>query len=130
MSSPFPITDLAAARNLRIYRDPCWSDAKRAEREWFLEIRGVGGVLYGNNATSFYVETTPRRAPAFVSVVPNEARYGDDVVRILYGIDALDAVLALLKPRKRKNLTPEQRNAISERLLAARKSTQERARTT
>jgi len=126
-TKPFPITQLAADRNLRVYREPCYADARKADKEWYLELRGERGTLYGNNADSFWVHTTPRRLSAFAAADPREVRQGDNEVELLYEIDQLDAVLALLRPRKRKNLTPEQRAAIADRLLASRKPTQGRA---
>lgn len=116
MTSPFPITQVAQERGLRLFRDPCYSDAPAADKDWFLEIHGRRGVLYGHNATSFWVDTSSGRASGWLDLGPIKAVVspGGGEARFLFSIDKLDAALEALVPRKKRVLSPEARAALVE----------------
>mgnify|MGYP001611428866 CR=1 FL=1 len=43
--SAFPIQQIADERGLRVFRDECYGDVPIHERDWYLELRGTGGIL-------------------------------------------------------------------------------------
>jgi hypothetical protein len=120
VSAPFPIRQLAEERGLRVFRDECYPWTPKIDRDWFVELRGPGGILYGNDATSFWVDTTSGRAFRYDAIGAKSSMVSADgrEARFLFDASRLDDVLAYLNPRKKRRLSPEQAKVAGERLAA------------
>ena len=122
MTAPFPIRQIAEERGLRLFKEEGYDSVPRAERDWYLELRGRGGVLYPHDATSFWVDTTSGKAASYAAIPHERALVSPDgrEARFLFLADALDAALRELRPRKKRVLSDEQRQLLIERLAASR----------
>ena len=122
MTKPFPIRQIAAERGLRLFKEECYDSAPRVERDWFLEMRGTGGTLYGNSEHTFWVDTTSGRASRYEHIGPIQAVVSPDgrEARFLFAMPDLDAVLTVLEPRKKRVLSDEHRKRLAEASAASR----------
>ena len=108
---PLPISQIAASRGLRVFKDPCWT---KSWGDWGLEIRGLRGSLYAHGADSFWIELKGTRFSDWKALEPLEERPGDGEARFLFPATALDAALELLQPRKKRRLSDEEKARLRE----------------
>jgi len=91
------------------------------DRPWLLQLSCRRGVIYpvGGEQLAAYTEQPRigaqlRKLPCVVS-----AR-GDVEVTITFHVDQIDAVLEILKPRRRRHVSGEQRERLTARLRGVR----------
>ena len=111
-----------AGKRYRVALDKSRSDEpSREERLWLYQIpcqRGHIGV-WGENTLSAWTDRTPtsKRLEAIPGV--KVVQRGDRELQVTFGPERLDAVAELLKARKKRQLTDEQREKLVARGKAA-----------
>jgi hypothetical protein len=98
-----------------------WYATPEAERTWLLEIRCRYGFVYPQGGEILAAAITSRRIGRQVAALPGILSSRGDVERVLtFPMDDAEAVLALLKPYRRRHLSPEQRAQSVARLARLR----------
>jgi len=93
-----------------------WYDTPEDERVWLLELPCRYGVIYPHGGEILAAVVTGRYARQQVAALPCiRSRRGDAELVITFSVEDAEQVLAILKPRRRRQLSPEDR---------ARKATQ------
>lgn len=97
-------------------------DRDRAERVWCMEIRGKYGAIYphGADGTLAVRVESARVARRFTSLALKVAQRGDDEVVFVFTADLIDKVGALIRARRRRQVSPERRAQLAEGLKRAR----------
>jgi len=103
-------------RRYRIASEEQAADWPLAERVWLAQIRCRFGHVGVQGGERLYAFTDRRRIGTTLRALPFlERAQGDDEVRVVFHVDHLDAVLAILKPYRRRQVSEAER----ERLRAA-----------
>ncbi len=112
------LRSIAQANGYRVTMDPTAAiEPSRAERAWLLRVpcqRGHIGV-HGEATLSAYVTVrTARRLMAVDGV--RVVQRGDHEARVVFGVEHLPEVARVLQPHRRRRLSPEARQAATDRL--------------
>jgi hypothetical protein len=92
-----------------------WSTTPEPERIWLLEIPCKHGVVYPTGGDGLAAVVTGRRIGHQIAALPGIRSSRGDIERVVtFGIDDAEPVLALLKPHRRRQISPGER----ERLVA------------
>lgn len=97
-------------------------DSDRSERIWCMEIRGKYGAIYphGADGTLAVRVESARVARRFASLALRVAQRGDDEVVFVFTPALIDQVAALIRARRRRQVSPERRAQLAENLKRAR----------
>ena len=111
-----------------------WYATPEPERAWLLELPCKYGVVYPHGGEILAAVVTGRYARQQVAALACLcSRRGDTELVVTFHVDDAEQVLAILKPRRRRRLSPEQRARSVERLARInrerRESSREGART-
>lgn len=87
-----------------------WHETPEAERVWLLELPCMYGVVYPQGGDILAAVVTGRYARQEVAALPClRSRRGDVELVVTFHVDDAETVLAILQPRRRRRLSPEQR---------------------
>ena len=87
-----------------------WGATPEAERVWLWEVPCKYGVVYPQGGTRHAAALTSRRIGHQVAALPGIVASRGDVERVvIFDVADAEPVLALLQPRLRRRLAPEQR---------------------
>lgn len=118
-----PLINLKAEYGGR-YRvvDDGTDDSDRAERVWCMEIRGKYGAIYphGTDGTLAVRVESARVARRFAPLGLQVVQRGDDEVVFLFAADLIDKMAALIRARRRRQVSPERRAQLAQHLREAR----------
>lgn len=90
-----------------------WYDTPEAERVWLLELPCRYGFVYPHGAEMLAAVVTGRYARQQVAALPCiVSRRGDEELVVTFRVDDAETVLAILKPRRRRQVSPEQREQL------------------
>jgi len=83
-----------------------WYATPEAERPWLLELPCRYGVVYPQGGEILAAVVTGRLARDRVAALPCiRSRRGDAELVVTFHVDAAEAVLAILKPRRRRQVS-------------------------
>lgn len=109
------LKSLAHELRWRVSLDPSDSQSPRSERPWLYRVDGKRGhvCVWGENQLAACCGTGYARRDLLAVPGSRLIRDGDKEAIIAFPTDQLDAVCRILKARKRKVLTPEQRERLA-----------------
>lgn len=98
--------------------DPC-----REERPWCMEIQGRYGAIYPYGSTHFHPDLLAVRVDSpriwmrdFDHLGLKVRQWGDDEKVFLFPVSMLDEIAGLIKARRRRQVSPEQKAELLRRL--------------
>lgn len=101
--------------------DPC-----REERPWCMEIRGKYGAIYPYGSTHFMPELLAVRVDSpriwirdFDHLGLKVRQWGDFEKVFLFPVSMLDEIAGLIKAKRRRQVSPEQKAELLRRLKVA-----------
>jgi hypothetical protein len=107
----------------KIDHDPAaWTASERAD-PWMMTLPCARGVIYPHGPDTLALEVDGRRGiAAKVAAIPGVtlAQDGDWEKTFLFHVDLFERIAAIVKPRRRRQLSPEQRAASAARLAKHR----------
>jgi len=90
-----------------------WFETAEAERVWLLELPCRYGVVYPHGGDLLAAVVTGRDARRQVAALPCVlSRRGDTELVVTFHVDDAEAVLAVLKPYRRRQVTSEERERL------------------
>ncbi|MBX3027662.1 hypothetical protein KF840_22415 [bacterium] len=107
--------DLSArySRRYRIVFEPQAADWPVADRPWLARIACRHGYVGAQGGERLFAWTDRPRIGVHLRALPFvERALGDAEVRVVFHVDHLDAVLAILRPYRRRRLSEEHRAAL------------------
>ena len=96
--------------------------AARADKKNYEELRGQGDsriYVYGIDEGKFWLHVStdnPRRYNTLLRTIPNLRRYTGSVLR--FSPDLLDTVASAIKAKKKRVISPEERERLRNQLAA------------
>ena len=85
----------------------------RGDGRWFVEILCRNGLIYPYGGTQLLAYAKSRIAPAIAKLPDVHPYQTDGTARVLkFPVERLDEVAAILKPRKRRTLSPDRARAM------------------
>lgn len=97
-----------------------WYATPDAERVWLLELPCRHGVVYPHGDSILAAVVTGRQARRRILALPClRSRRGDVELVVTFHVDDAEQVLAVLKPKRRRVLSPAQRAAAMAGLAKA-----------
>ncbi len=89
------------------------SNHVRGDGRWFVEILCKNGLIYPHGGTNLLVYAKPRTALAIAKLPDVHLYQTDGTARVFkFPVESLDEVAAILKPRKRRTLSPDRARAM------------------
>jgi hypothetical protein len=118
MSSPTCIdlrTLYGARYKLRKEADGAtWGATPEAERVWLLELACKYGVVYPQGGEILASTITSRIMGRRVAALPCIRSSRGDIERVVtFHVDDADQVLAIMQPRRRRHVSPEERERLA-----------------
>lgn len=115
-------------KRYRVTMDESWDAEKPEYRKledkfWYYEIWGKRGWCYNQNLTTLALELNNRIFNAFKDTMPfpcDHVRVGDETQKLIVSEEHAEKAISFLIPRKRRQLTEEQKAAFSERIKSYR----------
>ena len=95
----------------------------KGEGWWYWKVRGQRGTVYPFNATNLAVDVTSRRARQLEALLgPALTLHArcDEVVTYKADVRHLEAILRFIRPKRRRQLTTEQKGTLAARLAPYR----------
>jgi hypothetical protein len=90
-----------------------WYETPESERVWLLELPCRYGVVYPHGGEMLAAVVTGRYARQQVAALPCiVSRRGDEELVVTFHVNDTEAVLAIMKPRRRRQVSPEQREQL------------------
>lgn len=89
------------------------------EKLFYYEIIGKRGFVYPQNEKEVCVQTTPRIGAKLLALFGSKARYkrrSDVEFELIIPVELTSSVFRYIKPKRRKQFTPEQKAAMTARL--------------
>jgi hypothetical protein len=91
-----------------------WSTTPEPERIWLLEIPCKHGVVYPTGGNVLAAVVTGRRIGHQIAALPGIRSSRGDIERVVtFHIDDAEPVLALLKPHRRRQVSPEEQARLA-----------------
>ncbi len=85
----------------------------RGDGRWYVEILCKNGLIYVHGGTQLLAHAKSRIAPAIAKLPGVYLYQTDGTARVLkFPVERLDEVAAILKPRKRRTLSPDRARAM------------------
>jgi hypothetical protein len=115
MMQPIDLRHLADERGYRVTLDPSSKiDRSYSERPWLVRIPGKHGFVSPHSETHLDVWCDARRLFDTLLRIPGTriAQKGDAEIRVIFGPNRLDEVCEVIRARKKRTLTPEQRHEL------------------
>jgi hypothetical protein len=111
----------------RVTWDPAYDPMRVREKDaWMMQLpcagRGVTIYPHGGNTLAVEVDYRPGVCRQLDALGLQLHQDGDGEKTYLFDVSRFDEVAAIVKPRKRKRLSPEQRAECAERLARVRPS--------
>ena len=106
-----------------------WYETAESERVWLLEVPCRHGVVYPHGGEILAAVVTGRYARQQVAdLACIRSRRGDAELVVTFHVDDAEAVFALLKPRRQRRVSPEQRERLKAMMRDPRFASRKRAR--
>lgn len=113
-------------KRYRVTLDESWDverNRKAEDRPWYDEILGSRGWCYLQNRSVLAVEMKNRVFNAYEHKMPfpySHVRVGDETQKLLVNEEHIDKSISFIRPKRRRQLTDEQKSKLSERLAKFR----------
>ena len=90
-----------------------WNETPERERVWLLELPCKHGVIHPQGDDILAATITSRKIGKMVAALPCIRTSRGDVERVVtFHVDDADAVLELLRPSRRRQISPEERDRL------------------
>lgn len=123
-------------KKYKVAMDETWDverDRKQEDKPWYYEIVGRKGWAYIQRGDTLAVEIKRNLWPKFKrnpSFPHLEVRDGDDFFKVLVDQEHIDKALRFIIPRKRRQLSEDQKTVLRERMAILRLKAQAGKRST
>jgi len=90
-----------------------WFETSEQDRVWLLELLCKYGVVYPQGGDILAATITSRKIGKMVAALPCIRSSRGDIERVVtFHVDDADAVLELLRPSRRRQVSPEERDRL------------------
>jgi hypothetical protein len=101
----------------QIGHDPAAKTASEKADPWMMTLPCENGVIYPHGANRLAVECKTKTANKLMAIPTITVhQHGDTEWTLLFDLEMADLVFGIVKPRKRRRLSEEQKAANAERL--------------